>query len=446
MELNKEIVSPVTTNFTITIPAAEIADKITEWITERAKTVKISGFRPGKVPLSIVRQNYADQAEATVIRDIIQNAVQRILKDEKLEPIVRPVYQIDEYTPGGDLKASVTIDTAPQFDLKDFKEIHIEKIVNEPTEEELEAEFQNFVKEYKKFTLIPDTEVQMGDLVLIKILTQVGGRPVSSLSMESTIFNIQPSDDEFHTVLMKNLLGQKPGSEVEIKHTMSKNTHIKQIAGKKVTIHVTPLEISRLQPTEFTEEEASRIGYENIDIVKEKIYEGARAQRQSVLQLCNKRSVLDALAEVYTFDVPESLVENDFKKVWEYVAPELENARANDDADVKDKTNEEIAAEYRAVSNRRVRLGFIIDKIAKEYDITIKQELVAQALQQEVERYPGEEREVIRFYEKNPPALYRLINPLVENIVVEKVLELADIKEIPLSKEELDERAKEVLP
>lgn len=446
MEIKKENISAVTTKFLVTIPAVEIQKKMDQWFVRKAPSIKIPGFRPGKVPLDVIQKRYSDEAEKESLQSIVQETLSQTLEKEKIKPIIHPYYHIDEYKKDEKFVFSLFVDEAPNIALKDFKELKIEKIVCEITDQDVEKAYDDFYKNYKKYLPV-DKTVEINDLVRVDLETLSGNKLAQTLSGQNIPIQITASQkNEFIEVISSHLLNKKAGDTFSIKYQLSKHFQNKELAGKKLTINVKIVEVDALSNTEFNNDEAVALGYKDLTAFKAALKENITEGRTKSINLYHKRHVLDALAEVYHFDVPQSLVEDDFKNVWRYVSQELTEARRNNDEEVKDKTDEEIAKEYLDVSNRRVRLGFVIDKIASEYKITLTKEQVQNAIFAEVSKYPDQQQELLKFYNKNPQAINRLLTPLLEDLVIEKVMELATVNEIKISEEELQERLKEILP
>lgn len=446
MQVNKKDISSVITEFSVIVPAADVQQEVEKWLVKRATTLKMDGFRKGKVPLDVVRQHYLDQAEAASIEEIIQKFSSQTLKNEKLEPIARPRYRLDSYERGKNLSFTLTVEQTPYFDLKDLKTLKIEKIKCDITPEEIDSEFQKFCDDYKK-PLPAQKMVENGDFVRISCQTMCCGKIAKELCVEDIrVRNGYTAHNEFLDLISAQLLGKSAGDSFEFKEHFSKNFPIKTYADKKALITLKVLEVLPLSKAVFSEAEAKEMGFETFEKFKESFEQTLRNRRNETLKLCHKRAVLDALAKEYSFDIPETIVDNDFQNVWRYVKPEIDEARRVDDEDVRGKTDEDIAREYREVSIRRVRLGFIINKIAENQKISVTEKHIQAVLSQEITKYPGKEKELLQFYKKNPQAMERLLAPVLEDLVVEKILELSTSIEKIISKEDLTGLLNEILP
>jgi trigger factor len=212
-----------------------------------------------------------------------------------------------------------------------------------------------------------------------------------------------------------------------------------QYANKKVKLILELIKVLEISKSELDEDGLKWLGLDNIDALKERIEWQLRKDHQKKVRLCQKRDILDILSDLYSFDVPQSIVNKDFKEVWKVVHKELEEARRTDDEDVRGKTDEEIIQEYRDISIRRVRLGYIIEKIIETEKLEITADLLNEAVEKEIMRYPLNQKEIFAFYEKNPQALSKFYPEILENLAIKKIMEKASVEEKSITRAEFDE-------
>lgn len=447
MQFTKKDLSTVMTEFSVMVPIDEIQKEAEHWLAHKATTVRVPGFRKGKAPVPVIRQQYHDEAQAAAVQSVVQKSSSEILSGEKIVLVSRPIYDITSFDPESGVSFTLKVEKQPEFDLIPLEELKIEKVRCDITDEEIEAEFKKFCDEFQKPVTVEGKTVESGDFALVKIEADCGGKKVPELSREGVRLQCGgESSDPIFLRMSPELLGKKVGDQFQVRLEMPKKFGLKSCAGKHVVFHVTVQEVQVLKHVTFDDEEAKANGFESLEKFKESFGQTLQRHRQNSLKICHKRAVLDLLAEKYTFDVPESVVDSDFRSVWRFVKPEIDAAREADDEDVRGKDDEAFEAEYREVSTRRVRLGFVIRKIAVERKVELTQEQVQQVVSQEIARYPGEEMNVLRFYRKNPQAIERLIAPILEDLVIDTILSAATIEEKTITKEELDTLLEGILP
>ncbi|MDR0631474.1 MAG: trigger factor [Holosporales bacterium] len=369
MQVDKKENSSLSVTYTITVSSAEISEEIDKWIAKKASTVKMDGFRKGKVPLDVVTKHFLDEAKPAAIEGIIKRAHKDIIESEKLSLVSDPELKIKSYEDGGDLVVEMSVETRPQFELKDHKNIHIEKVVCEVSQEEFDEAYSVFIQGFRAAVSV-DSPAEDGDIVTLNYETFIGKSRLKKLCNDNASISAGSNSnlfevDFFEKALRDLVVGMRPGEEKQQNITFPKNFANKDLRAKCALVKVKVLEVRRSQHVELTEETVKH-GYLKFDSLKELedyIWRKLRMWRQKQINLCNKRAILDALSEMYTFEVPPSFVEADFEKAWKSMEKDVKKARENDDEDVRGKTDEDIMQECRDVSYQRLRVGFVLMEV-----------------------------------------------------------------------------------
>lgn len=444
MQVNKENISNVITKFSVKVPSSDINKEIDSWLERRSKDVKIDGFRKGHAPIEKVRQNFLDKATYSSIESIVQKTVSNILKENNLKPITTPTYSIDSYDDNKDLEFSIFVEEQPKLEIDDLKKIKIEKVKCEVSDSEIEEEFKRFSKDYVKPSPVKNP-AQNGGFAKVNIEVFSGGKLIEEFSIKNYLLKLDDADNEIVFAVVKNCIGKKAGDKFDCKVTLPKKLNDKKYSGKKLNINVDVIEVLELQSADFTEEEAKTLGFENIDKFKEFLKQTLIERRNNSINIYHKRLAMDSLSDFYKFDVPKSLVDKDFNRIWEYIYPEIKQAKDSGDKEFEGKTIEDIAKEYYEVSNRRVRLGFVIDAIAAKFDIKVSDDQIKEAVLDEMKKAPGREKEILQYFGNYSNAQH-LATEILENLVINKVLEDATTSEKSIKKVELDKLLDDVLP
>jgi trigger factor len=209
----------------------------------------------------------------------------------------------------------------------------------------------------------------------------------------------------------------------------------KNLAGKEAVFAVTVNEVKQAVPAELNDAFAERVGAKNVDDLKAQIRKQIEGDYGSLARMRLKRQLLDKLSEAHTFAVPEGMVESEFNLIWKEVEEQKKQGQL-DEAD-KAKSEDELKAEYKKIAERRVRLGLLLAEVGKRNKIEVAREELGQAIVREAQRYPGQERKVIDYYQQNQEALAQLRAPLYEDKVVDYILELAKVSEKSVTPKEL---------
>jgi len=211
--------------------------------------------------------------------------------------------------------------------------------------------------------------------------------------------------------------------------------HAAELAGKAATFDLKATALQTSKPASVNDALAEKLGFESLDQLRERVSAQIQREYDRGSRLRLKRELLDGLAKSATFAVPPSMVEGEFAAIWQRVEQDRTAGRT-DEAD-SGKDDDTLRAEYRAIAERRVRLGLLLSEIGRINGIQVGQEELSRAMRQEAQRYPGQEAEVIKFFQSNQQAADQLRGPLYEDKVVDFVLELAKVEQKTVTADEL---------
>ena len=272
-----------------------------------------------------------------------------------------------------------------------------------------------------------------GDAVVIDFLGKVDGEPFEGGKAEDTAVVIGAG--RFIPGFEEQLAGVKTGDETEISVTFPDDYPSKELAGKEAVFEITVKEIKAPKTPEIDDEFAKGLGLEGLEQLKEMISEQLKNEYEDASRNKAKRALLDALDEAHAFDLPPNMVEQEFEQIWQQL--EQEKAAGNLSEEDMKKSDDELKEEYRKIAERRVRLGLVLAEIGRANEIQISEQDVQQAMIAEARNYPGQEREVIEFFQKTPAAMAQIRAPIYEDKVVDFILETATVKEVTVSKDDL---------
>ncbi len=442
MQVTETLSEGLKREFRVVVPAAELDAKVNERLDELKGRVRIDGFRPGKVPVSHLKRVYGRAAMAEVIESTVRDANSQIVGERGLKLAAEPKVTmpeeegaIEQVIAGkGDLDYKVAVEIVPAIELPDFKSIKLTKPVTAVDDAEIESALGRIVEQNKPW--LPKAEggkAENGDRVIVSFVGTIDGEPFEGGSADDAPVLI--GSNTFIPGFEEQLIGIGVGENRTLKVKFPDQYGSSKLAGKDAEFAVTAKSIE--SPGEVTIDDAfaKSLGLESLDKLREAIRD--RIAREDVMMSRQKvkRQLLDALDKQHRFEPPPTLVEEEFERVWKSVIEELE-AEGKTFAD-ENTTEEKAREEYRAISERRVRLGLVLAEIGEKNNITVTDEELNRSLMEQMRRYPGQEQQVYEIYQKNPGALASLRAPLYEEKVVDFVLELADVSENKVSREEL---------
>jgi len=417
--------------FKVVIPAKDLEERVNAQLSEIGKTVRLPGFRPGKVPMPILKQRYGQSVMGEVLDRAFNDVSAKAIEDHKLRPALQPKVEITKFEQGQDLEFSMAVEVLPEFEPASFEGVEVEKPVVEIADEQVDEALKRIASSRKTTEpLAEDRPAQTGDVLVIDFDGSVDGerRP----GMKGDAFELELGSKSFIDTFEDQLVGAKPGEHRTVNVTFPEAYHAAELAGKAAVFEVDVKEIRTAATPALDDEFAKGLGYEGLDGLKNAIRERFQNDYKQMSRLRAKRALLDRLAELHDFAVPAGMVDVEFEQIWRRLQDELR--RGGEEAG---QDEEKLKEEYRAIAERRVRLGLVLSEIGRRNNITVAREELGQAVFAEAQRYPGQEREVFEFFKNNPQAIESLRAPVFEDKVVDFILERVKVTEKPVSAEEL---------
>ena len=426
--------------YRVVVPAIDLEAKVKERLDDLKGRVQLRGFRPGKVPVAHLKRLYGKSAMAEVIEATVREANSKIVTDNGYRLAVEPkvVLPTEEGAVEGviegkaDLSYTVEMEIVPAIALADFKSIKLTRLTSEVSDEEIDKALQAIADQNRPF--VAKTEgAANGDRVTINFEGSLEGTPFEGGTGEDV--PLVMGAGQFIPGFEENLAGLKPGENKTFDVKFPDDYRATHLAGKNATFAVTVKAVEAPGSVTIDDEFAKTLGVESLaklkDAVKDRIArEHTLAARQKL-----KRGLLDQLDERHKFEPPPSLVEQEFANVWSQVENDLK--QQNRTFEDEGTTEENAREEYRGIAGRRVRLGLVIAEIGEKNNIRVSDDQLRAAVMEQVRQFPGQERQIWEYYQKNPNALAALRPPLFEDKVVDFLVELAEVTDKPVSRDEL---------
>ncbi|MBQ3695583.1 MAG: trigger factor [Alphaproteobacteria bacterium] len=414
----------------IKIPAKTFADKMTVRLEKIQKDAKIQGFRPGKAPLEMIRQKYENAVKGEVLDDLVNEEVAKELKAKDMRPAMRPSVKMDKFEDGKDITLTVEFEALPKIKVNAFDKIKIDRMSAMAGDKEVQESLDKLAATKKTTEPVADKRAtKKGDVVVIDFVGSIDGKEFKGGSGKGYYLDL--GSNTFIPGFEDQLIGKNVGDSVDVNVTFPENYHAKDLAGKKALFKTDIKELRAWKGPEVNDEFAKQFGLENLAKLKEAIKNELNKEYGRVARIHAKRALLDALAAEYDFDIPEGMVEAEFKGIW----AQYEQAKKAGqlDEDDKKKSEDALKKEYKAIAERRVRLGLLLAQIADENKVQVTQEDMQNALMAEAHRYPGQEQQVFEYYTKNPQAMDALRAPVFEEKIVDFLLGKVKVTEKPVT-------------
>lgn len=428
--------------FQVVLNATDLKTRLDGELQNLQGKARINGFRPGKVPVGHLRRLYGRSVMGEVVQNAVNEANQKIVADNGLklafEPQIRFPENKDEIEAAmeakGDLAFTVAIEVLPKIELADLSDVALEKPVAEVPEADVDAALERMAGQNRPFASKGDEAVAAsGDRLLISFTGTLEGKPFDGGT--GTGIPLDLGAGQFIPGFEDQLLGAKKGEQRTVSVTFPENYAAAHLAGKPAEFAVTVDDVQAPGEVKIDDDLAKGFGMESLEALKTAIREqiGREFGTQSRRKL--KKSLLDALDAKYGFELPPTLVEQEFAAVWSQVEADMKNA-GKSFAD-ENTTEDEARSEYRKIAERRVRLGLVLAEIGEQAKVQIADDEVTQALIERARQFPGQEKEVWEFYRKNPQALAEIRAPIFEEKVVDHLLGQVKVEDKAVSREAL---------
>jgi trigger factor len=425
----------------VVIPAGDLQTRVDERLEELKATAQIKGFRPGKVPIGHLKKLYGQSAMAEVVQKSIETSSTEALNEKSLKAAYQPEIVLPEdekdvqavMSGDADLSFTMNFEVVPDIEIKDFKNLKVERLVVEVTDEHLDEALENIAGQYKDYEDRAKGAAEDGDRVTISFVGKVDGEVFEGGTADDVPLEL--GSGSFIPGFEEQLVGTKPGDETTVKVAFPAEYGVEHLAGKPAEFDVKVSKVEQPKAANIDEVFAEKLGMESVDKLKEMVKERIADEFGNMSNAKMKRDMLDALDAEYKFDLPLKLVDQEFEQIWAALEREMEG-EGKTFAD-EDTTEEEVRTEYKAIAERRVRLGLVIGTIGENAGVTIGDEELQRGLMDRARQFPGQEKEVFEFYRNNPNALVEIRGPLFEQKVVDHIAEAATVSERSVSREAL---------
>jgi trigger factor len=419
--------------FKVTVEKSEIEMQIEARLADLSKRVRLPGFRPGKIPMGILKARYGDSVMGEVIEKAVHDTSHQAMAEKKLQPALKPKIEVTSFAEGGDLEYTLEVEVLPEIEAPDLSSIKLEKPVFKVEDKEVDETINRLAERYKSSEPVEEKRAaKMGDILQIDFKGSVDGE--AKPGMDGQDFDLELGSHSFIDTFEDQLVGAKPGDHVTVNVRFPEQYHSQDLAGKAAVFEVDVKTLKKSIPAAIDDDFAKKLGIESLEKLRETVREQLQDDYDGYTKLRLKRALLDKLAEKHKFGVPQGMVDAEFEAIWKQIEQEMKS----EDGEAKGEKDEEaLKAEYRDIADRRVRLGLLLNEIGKGKNLQVTKEEINRAIMAEAQNYPGQERKVIEFYRKNPQMIESLRAPLYEDKVVSYVLTQVKLDEKPVSKEEL---------
>ena len=422
--------------YKLTIPAKDIAVVVDRQIKATAPQMKMPGFRPGKVPANLVRKMHGPAIHQDALNTVVQDSVQSLLAEQKLRPATQPAVELDtDYEEGKDAELAITLEVLPDVPAPQIDGLKLERLTVAAGDDEIAEQIGKIAAQSKRHEAAAEGHPAVeGDLVVMDYKGTVNGVAFDGGTGEA--MSVELGSGRLIPGFEEQLEGVKVGESRELNVTFPKDYPAKELAGKDAVFAVTVTEVKVPAEGAIDDEFAKSLGLTGLDQLQELIKGQIEQELNGLTRTHMKRKLLDQLAEGHDFPVPPSMVEAEFAQIWQQLEHEatheadVEAAKAELESDRDD---------YKAIAERRVRLGLLLSEIGQANGVEVTQaemqRLVAQAAQQ---YQPADRERFAQYVQNDAMAAAQLRAPLYEDKVVDFLFGKAEISDRAVTREELE--------
>ena len=422
--------------FKIVVPSSELTSKIDERLAEMAKTAALPGFRPGKVPVSLLKKQYGQALFGEAVEAAVNTSTAKAIEDRGLKPALQPRVDLKQLEEGKDVEFEVVVEVLPEIGQLDFSGVELERLKAEVPEKDIDEALERIAKANREQKPVdPARPAQKGDAVKLDFVGSVDGVEFPGGAAQDYVLEI--GSGSFIPGFEDQLVGAEVDKPVDVKVTFPAEYGAPELAGKDAVFKCTVKEVLEFVDKPADDELAKKNNFENLEAMRKAIGERIGQDYTQISRTMIKRQLLDKLADTHKFAVPEGLVESEFNAIWQ----RIEEAKKNGQKVEEDE--EKMRKEYRDIAERRVRLGLLLADVGRSNSIDVTPEELNQAAMREAMRYQGQERQVLEYFSKNPEMKDQLRAPIFEEKTVDFILELAKVSEKSVTPEELLKAARE---
>lgn len=416
----------------ITVGAQDIDKRIDIRLQEVSQTVRMPGFRPGKVPLNIMKKRYGKAVLGEVLESTVNEMTDKAIKDKGLKPALQPKIEVKEFDEGKDLVYLVNIEVLPEFKVADLKGIKLEKPVAKAEDKAIDEALERIAENNQGTEEISsDRASKKDDFVIINFNGRTADDNKEHPGMQADGHKLKLGSGQFIAGFEDQLIGKKKGAKIEVKVAFPENYGAKELAGRDAIFDTEIVAIHESKKPEINDEFAKNLGLEDVKALRSAIAEQIQKELDSHSRMKLKKALLDIMDDKHDFEVPQTMLDMEYDAIVRQI--EMENSYSGSNETLSDDDKEEL----KAIAERRVRLGLVLSEIGNANSIKVADADLQRAVITEAQKYPGQERQVFDYYAKNRNALESLRAPLFEEKVVDFILELAEVKDKSVSVDEL---------
>ena len=434
MQVTETLNEGLKRSYTMTLSAKDLDDKVMEKLKEAQPDVEMKVFRKGKVPLALFKKQFGDRVLGEAMQETVDDAMKKHFEEKKERPAFEPDVKMKnkDWKEGDDVEVEMSYEALPPIPEIDLKTIKLERLVVKADDAAVDEALANLAESAQDFKdRKAGVKSKDGDQVVIDFVGKVDGEAFEGGSAED--YPLVLGSNSFIPGFEEQLVGVKAEEEKAVTVTFPEEYQAEHLAGKEAVFDCTIKAVRKPVAAKIDDELAQKYGAEDLAGLKAQISERLEAEYAGASRAILKRNLLDVLDEKISFDLPPTMVETEAKQIahqlWHEDNPEVQG---------HDHPEVEVTDEHTKLAGRRVRLGLVLAELGQKANVEVTDAEMTQAVMNQARQYPGHEREFFEHVQKNPQMRQQMRAPIFEDKVIDFVVELAEVSEKEISKDDLE--------
>ena len=403
-----------------------IKNSLDEKYEEIKKNVVLKGFRPGKVPVEVLKRQFGKAVYGEVLDKVLKDSTTKALEDNKIKPAGQPKIDLKTFGEGKDLEYIISVTELPKVDIKSIENIKIDEYKVNIDKNEADKRIKEIAKNQKNFNEAPDDyKASNGDLVTFDYKATVDGKDFQGSEGKNTQLEI--GKDLFIKGFDKNLLGVKKNDIKDIETTLPENYPQKDLSNKKAKFSCKILTVKKPTEVQINDDFAKNLGAKDLNNLKEIVSKQINDEYSNSLENLSKNQILKQLEKFKVDQIPQNLIDQEIKILSQGMSEE--EAKKN-----KDK--------FEQTAKKRIKLGLILNEFGEQNKIKVEENEIRQEIEKQLKMMPGQEKMVMEYYQKNPSATASLRGTIYEDKIIKQIKQKAKSNIKNISKEEAEKLLK----
>tara|TARA_B100000131_G_scaffold258898_1_gene254302 strand:- start:1223 stop:2650 length:1428 start_codon:yes stop_codon:yes gene_type:complete len=427
MKVTIESKKGLKTNLKVFVDKKTIKEKIDTRLSELSKTVNLKGFRPGKVPVEVLKKQFGKAVYGEVLEKILRETSSKAIEEKKIKLAGQPKLDLKSHGEDKDLNYNLEINELPTIKLQPLDNIKFVNYEIKVTEDEVEKRINDIAKNQNNFKDKKENEpAENGDLVIFDYVATIENKKFEGGEGKNT--QIVLGKDLFLKGFDKKLLGVKKNKEQEVEAILPENYPKKEFANKKAKFICKIINVKKPEPTKINDEFAKNIGAKNLDDLKQLVNKQIGNQYKVSLDALSKENILNQIEKIHKIDLPENLIEQELALI----------SRGLKKEDFEKNKNES-----EKIAKKRIKLGIILNELGEKNNLKVNDQELKNEIEKQIQSMPGQQKQVMDYYQKNPSAAVSLRGSIYEEKIVNLIKEKSKETKKTISTNEADKLLKE---